>query len=132
MAADKLSAKEAALIAQAREQLGLPPAAGAKAQSAAPVARVERALPAAAIDRAAPAALEPLAPESAGNAAPDAGNSAKPGPVLDAAERVAALMAAARAESERLRQRRRKLYRWAPVAFLAILGLWTLLWMWHT
>ena len=45
--------------------------------------------------------------------------------------REAALMAAARAESERLRRRQRQLYVWVPVAFMCVVGLWTLLWMWH-
>jgi hypothetical protein len=40
-------------------------------------------------------------------------------------------MAAARAESERLRERRHRLYVWVPTAFASVVGLWALLWMWH-
>lgn len=40
-------------------------------------------------------------------------------------------MAAARAESERLRQRQRRLFVWAPVAFMSVLSLWALAWLWH-
>ena len=49
----------------------------------------------------------------------------------DHEERIAALMAAARTETERLRRRQRRLYVWLPVAFMSVAGLWTLLWMWH-
>jgi hypothetical protein len=52
-------------------------------------------------------------------------------PAVDAAERIAALMAAARAETERLRRRQRRLYVWAPIAFMSVIVLWTLLSMWH-
>ena len=104
MAEDKLSAREAALIAQARAQL---------AQNAPAAAAATRA---------------GLAPAPAERAAPG-GDAPAVGP--DPAERIAALLAAARAESERQRQRQRRLYVWAPVAFMSVLGLWTLLWLWH-
>ena len=45
--------------------------------------------------------------------------------------REAALIAQARAESERLRQRQRRLFVWAPVAFMSVLSLWALAWLWH-
>jgi len=118
VAGDKLSAKEAALIAQVREQFGLPPAAGVKVQPTAQVARVKRSLPAAATGPVARSAAEARAPEGA-----------TPGPALDPAERVAALIASARAESERRRTRQRKLYLWAPVVIVSVAALWTLLWM---
>jgi hypothetical protein len=105
--ADKLSAKEAALIAQARAQLGK-----AQAPATTQVARVKRTL------AAAPA--EDLAADAAATA-----------PVRTPAERVAALMAQARAESERERERRRRLYLWTPLAFISVVGVWALLWMWH-
>ena len=95
MAADKLSAREAALIAQSRAELGK--------------------------TAAAPAAEQPSAPGTVERAAPAA----------DPEQRIAALMAAARAESERLRQRRHRLYVWVPTAFTSLVGLWALLWMWH-
>lgn len=103
MAADKLSAKEAALIAQARAGLAQQPAPAAAPASAAP------------------------APQ-----APSAGMPASPGPAANAgpAERIAALMAAARAEHERERARLRKFYVWVPLTFASVLGLWTLAWLW--
>ena len=109
MPADKLSAKEAALIAQARAQLGKAPA---HAPAAAQVARAKRMLPAEAVENP---AFE--APESAPARGPE--------------ERLAALMAAARAESARRRERQRRLYLWAPVAFISVVGFWTLLWLWQ-
>ena len=51
--------------------------------------------------------------------------------MADPAERIAALLAAARAESESRRQRQRRIYVWAPVAFVSMVGLTTLLWLWH-
>ena len=89
MADDKLSAREAALIAQARVALGQTPAAG-------------------------PAA------------APSPGAAAS----ADPAQRMAALMDAARAEHARERARLRKFYVWVPLALLSVLGLWTLAWLW--
>ena len=41
--------------------------------------------------------------------------------------REAALIAQARAESER----QRRLFVWAPVAFMSVLSLWALAWLWH-
>lgn len=105
MAADKLSAREAALIAQARAQLGK--------------------------TAAAPAAEQPSTPASAERAAPAADTTTTPAPGADTERRIAALMAAARAESERLRERRHRLYVWVPTAFASVVGLWALLWMWH-
>ncbi|MFA5916481.1 MAG: hypothetical protein WC830_23295 [Burkholderiales bacterium] len=101
MSEDKLSAREAALIAQARAALQK------KTPPSAPPARSE----------AAPVSAAPA--------------DASPASSADPAQRIAALMAAARAESERTRQRQRKLYVWAPLAFMSVLGLWTLLWLWH-
>jgi hypothetical protein len=89
VAGDKLSAKEAALIALARQP----------AQSAAP-ARNESPAPAAAAASA------------------------------DPAQRIVALMEAARAEHQRERQRLRKFYVWLPLAFISVLGLCTLAWLW--
>ena len=105
MAGDRLSAREAALIAQARAELAQ------EAPAAAPQRTATR-----------PAAAAPA------NPAPEA---AKPAARADPAERLAALMATARADSERLRQRQRQLYQRTPLAFLSVLGLWALLWMWH-
>jgi len=101
---DKLSEREAALIAQAREELGKP-----ATQPAAAAAPAKRAPPDAAID--APAA---------GDREPDS----------DPETRLAALMAVARAESERLRRRQLRLYLWTPLAILCAIGLWALLWLW--
>ena len=100
MPADKLSAKEATLIAEARAQLGRTPA---QTPAHAQVARIKRT-------RA---------------AAPEQDPAATP------AERLAALMAAARAQSERERERQRRLYLWTPLAFISVVGLWALVWMWH-
>ena len=57
--------------------------------------------------------------------------AAVPAPGSDAAARIAALMEAARAETERNRRRQKMLYVWVPFAFMAVSGLWTLLWMWN-
>ena len=121
------------MIAQARAELGKTPAAGAPAT--APLARVERTPATAAIEAVAPAAIEPVAPAAIEPVAPAAiepvaPDGATPAPMLDPAERVAALFAAARAETERLRRRQRQFYVWAPVAVMAVAGLWTLVWMW--
>ena len=113
------------MIAQARAELGRTPAAGAPAT--APLARVERTPATAAIEAVAPAAIEPVAPAAIEPVAPDGATLA---PTLDPAERVAALFAAARAETERLHRRQRQFYVWAPVAVMAVAGLWTLVWMW--
>ena len=136
MAGNKLSAREAALIAQARAELEKKSSAQAGAPATVPVAkqdtpaasprpdppagRVGQTAPAAAPDPVAPAAIEPVAPQCA-----------KPAPGLDSAVRMAALMATARAESERRRQRQKMLYLWVPIAVMSVTGLWTLLWMWH-
>jgi hypothetical protein len=115
---NKLSAKEAALIAQARAGLERTPAE--RPAAAAMPARAEPA-PAPAADAAASTvAIEKSSP-----------NGATPDPSADPAERIAALLAAARAESEGRRQRQRRIYVWAPVAFVSMVGLWTLLWLWH-
>ena len=108
MAEDKLSAREAALIAQARAALGQ--------------ARVPAAAPAAAPSPATAPGLQ-AAPAPA---------PASPGPAAsgDAAQRMAALMQAARAEHTRERERLRKFYVWMPLAFISVLGLWTLAWLW--
>jgi len=116
MAEDKLSAREAALVAQARAEL-------AQKAPAAPPQLAEA--------RPAPAAPADVAPASPTHAAPGAAPSGAPAANADPAQRLAALMATARAESERLRERQRKLYLWTPLAFLSVLGLWALLWMWH-
>jgi hypothetical protein len=125
MAENTLSAREAALIAQARAELEKRPAAPADATASAPV---EPARAAAAIESAAPKAVEPVAPDAIKHLGP---SGAAPVPALDTAERIGALMAAARTETERLRRRQRQLYVWTPVAFMSVIGLWTLLWMWH-
>src|SRR5487761_2102312 len=118
MSENKLSAREAALIAQVRAELELKSA--------------QRPAAAAAPPRAGPAP----APAAGAAASPDAVddpalNGATPTPVADPAERIAVLLAAARAESEGRRQRQRRLYVWAPVAFVSVIGLSTLLWLWH-
>jgi hypothetical protein len=141
VADNKLSAKEAALIAQARAELEKkstvqagaaattpvaraaphrpnPPVA--RAEAAGTLARAERAAPAATIEPVAPAAIEPVAPDGA-----------TPKISLDPAERVAALMAAARAETERQRRRHKMRWLWAPVAVMSVTVLWTLLRMWQ-
>ena len=109
---NKLSAKEAALIAQARAELGKTPATPAHAPATAPLAHA-KPTPAA-------AAIEPVAPTTIQRVAP----------ALDPAERAAALLVAARAETERLRLRQRQRYLWAPAAVIAATALWTLIWMW--
>ena len=144
---DKLSAKEAVLLAQVRAALANKPAARAGAaarqpgtpaappdtlrqapgrsiagaEGAAPVARARPAVPLVSAERVAPvAAIEIVTLGGATRA-----------PATDPAKRVAALMAAARAESERLQQRRRQLNVWVPVAIMSAVGLWALLWMGH-
>ena len=109
---DKLSAKEAALLAQVRAELGKCTVAQAGTEATGPVAFAGQAAPVATIQ------LVALG-----------GATSAPG--TDPAARVAALLAAARAETERLRRRRRRLYVWVPVVFMSVFGLWTLLWMWH-
>jgi len=126
MADNKLSAREAALIAQARAELEKRPAARADVAASVPVEPVRAA---AAIGSAAPEAVDPVAPDAIKRLGP---SGATPAPNVDPAERVAALMAAARAETERLRRRQRQLYVWVPVAFMSVIGLWTLLWTWHS
>ena len=107
MAGDKLSAKEAALIAAARAQVVQQP------KTAAPV------IPPPADASSQPASVRPAAmnQQAASN--------------IDPAERIAALMAAARADTERLRMRQRKLYVQAPLALFSVISLCLLLWMWH-
>ena len=100
MPADRLSAKEAALIAQARAQV-----AQSQAARAAQVARVKRP--------------------------PEGAAQTKPAPAETPAQRLAALMDAARAENERERERQRRLYLWIPLALLSVVALWALLWMWR-
>ena len=112
MAKDKLSAREAALIAQARAELGRNPATAPQRAEASPARFAEA--------KTAPPAAAPALPQ---HAAPAAN--------ADPAARLAALMAAARADSERLRQRQRRLFVWAPVAFMSVLSLWALAWLWH-
>ena len=108
MTGDKLSAKEAALIAQARGELKMKPGVQPGAMATAPVAPVaKREVPAAGVEAAAPARS------------------------LDPAEHIALLMAAARAETERRRQQHKMFYLWVPVAVISVTGLWTLLWMWQ-
>lgn len=109
MRADKLSARQAALIAQARAQLGKTPV---QAPATAQVARVKRSLPAAPVENA-------------------AGEAPTPASARSPAERLDALMGAARAESQRRRERQRRLYVWVPLAFFSVAGLWTLLWLWN-
>jgi hypothetical protein len=121
VATDELSAGEAALIAQARAELGKTAAAAAAERPLAP-GNVEHARP----DAAATPAVE------ATPAVADPPAVAAAPPAADPQQRIAALMAAARAESERVRLRRRRLYVWLPTAFTTILGLWALLWMWHS
>ena len=118
MAGDKLSAREAALIAQVRAELGGAPAAPQNAQAGAQPGRANRAPPPKRPAAAAPLSVEP---------AVQAGETT----TADPAKRVAALIAAARAESEQLRRRQRRRYVWAPLAFMCVLGLWALLWMWQ-
>ncbi len=117
---DKLSAREAALLAQVRAELGKDPAVEAEPAASAPLA--------AGTEPVAPGVNEPEAPDADELVAP---GGATPAPAADPAQRVAALMAAARAETERLRRRRRQLYVWAPFAFMSVVGLWALLWLWH-
>jgi len=109
MADRQLSAKEALLIAQARAELQQ--ATAAQPAPEAPAERPQRL--------ASPAAATPLV-----QAMPATGAAAE--------ERIAALMAAARADTERARRRRKLLYVWLPFAFMAISGIWTLVWMWST
>jgi hypothetical protein len=98
-----------------------PGRSSAGAEGAAPVARVGPAAPVARAERVAPvAAIVIISP-----------GGATPAPTAVPAQRAAALMAVARAETERLRRRRRQLHVWVPVAFMSAVGLCTLLWMWH-
>jgi hypothetical protein len=113
---NKLSEKEAALIAQARAELKK----RSGAQATASVARVKRTLAPAASEAAAPGAMERAAPAGA-----------RPAASPDAAERVATLMAATRAENERQRRRQRQIYLWTPLAFMCVVGMWALIWMWR-
>jgi hypothetical protein len=111
--ADKgISAKEAALIAKARAELLQKPAVEAKTAAASPGAPAD--------GQKQPVRSATVAPVGESKAAPAA-----------TAERVAALMAAARAETERERKRRKMLYVWVPFAFMAVTGMTTLLWMWQ-
>ena len=122
MAGDKLSAKEAALIAQARGELKTKPTVQPGAMATASVAPVaKRAAPAAGVEGAAPAAASQAL----------ASGDAAPARSLDPAEHIALLMAAARAETERRRQQHKMYYLWVPVAVISVTGLWTLLWMWQ-
>jgi hypothetical protein len=144
---DKLSAKEAALLAQVRAAPGKnpevhadtaapPPGSPAAqrdtaqrapgrsiagAQGASPVARAGSAAPVARAERVAPVAAIQIVTLGGATRAP----------ATDPVKRVAALMAAASAESERLQRRRHQLQVWVPVAFMCAAGLWALLWMWH-
>lgn len=144
---DTLSAREAALLARARAELGKNPEVHADAAAPRPgspaaqrdtaqrapgrsIAGAEGAAPVARVGPAAPVArAERVAPVAAIEIVTFGG--ATPAPAADPARRVAALMAVARAETERLRRRRRQLYVWVPVAFMSVVGLWTLLSMWH-
>ncbi len=115
--ADKgMSAKEAALIAQAR----------AEVQKSAAV-RAEPASSRASAARPQGQVLQPPEPSEAASPV----EAAIPAPPADAADRIALLMAAARAETERVRRRQKMLYVWAPFAFIAIIGTSTLLWIWN-
>ena len=115
MADKDLSARESALIAQARAELLKKPVSRAGPAAAAPGPPADGPKQAA----QPPARTETVAPVAESKAAPAA------------AERIAALMAAARAETERERRRRKMLYVWVPFAFMAVTGMTTLLWMWH-
>jgi hypothetical protein len=114
--ADKgISSREAALIAQARASLLKKPVGEAVPAAAPPVA------PAQAQQKEfapLPAPAEALAPTP--EAAPDPA----------AAERIAAVMAAARAEAERRRVRHKTLYVRLPFAFVALIAVSALLWIW--
>ena len=98
--------KEAALIEQARAEFAQRVAPGAGARSSAKA------------DAVAPAARPAV-------------EAAVPSTAADPEQRVAALLVAARAQSERLRLRQRRIYVWAPVVIFYIVGLWTLLWLWQ-
>ena len=113
MADKNLAAREAALIAQARAQLQQKAAVKTEA-----------------------GALEPCAPAGAPQAqdptqSHEAASRVKPELDLAAAQRLAALIAAAGAETERARRRQKLLYVWVPFAFMVATGMWTLLWMWN-
>jgi len=130
---DKLSAKEAALLAQARVELGKISSIDADRAAAPPdsqAAQRDMAVraPGRSVDGAHGAA--PVARAGPVIQIVTLGGAAR-APATDPARRAAALMAAARAETERLRRRRRRLYVWVPLAFMSAAGLWTLLWMWH-
>lgn len=110
MAEDKLSAREAALIAQARLQMSQSPAPRTSAPAAPRPERAKPGLPAGATESAAPAARARA---------------------MDPLERAVALMAAARAESAELRRRQRRLWVRAALALLCVAVLWTLLYLRH-
>jgi hypothetical protein len=121
MADEPLSAREKALIAQARAELQKNAAVKMEAAaSCAPVA--EPGLPAGASQpQCMQRPAETVAPAAA----------ACPAPGVDAAQRIAALMAVARADTERARRQRKMLYVWVPFAFMAVVGMSTLVWMWN-
>ena len=118
---DKLSAKEAALIAAARAALTKKPQAQA---SVAPARRETVAAPSA----PSPAHVAPRA-ETARFAAPETPAPATVAPA-DAATLIDALMAAERAETERKRRKLRLTFFWIPIAIAALAGIWILAWMW--
>lgn len=125
MADKPLSAREAALIEQARAEL----AQKTRAQAGAPAAPQLSDPPAGRVERATPAAARN--PNASGTGIAPEPQRAAPAATLDPAERVDLLINAARAETARLRRRQRLLYVWIPGAFIALAGLWTLLWMWQ-
>lgn len=128
---NRLSAREAALIAQAKADLANRPATPAGAQpaaaAAAAAANIAPGRNISAIEAAAADTADRVARDGAARNAPPVATAA---PALDPAERATALLAAARAETADLRQRQRRLHLWVPVALLSVLGLWLLLSIW--
>ena len=107
MPKEKLSAREAALIAAARAALEeKPPGAGQAARSK----------------------LEPAAPAAPPQPSQSVAASAAPG--LAPVERASALMLAARAEGERKRRRLRRTAVGIPLGIFSAAAVWVLFWMW--
>jgi len=134
---NKPSAREAALIALARAELGKNPGvhadpAGPPPGSPAAQRDMAQRSPGGPIAGSAGAAPVRLAERtaSAGVIQVVTLGGKSPAPATDPAQRAAALMALARAENELNRRRRRQLYVWVPLAFVSAIGLWMLLWMW--
>jgi hypothetical protein len=127
---DKLSAREAALLAQARAELGRNSKVHAHSAAPLPGGQAAQRDTAPQPDGRSSAGAHPAAPTGSLIQIVTLGGATR-APATDPARRAAAVMAAARAETERLRRRRRRLHVWVPLAFMSAIGLWILLQVWH-